>query len=89
MRFVRELSGETQKVLGRIYKESKHHLVRQRAQCILLSFQGWTMPQLIQLFGISRKTLYTWLTRWEDERLVGLYDREHPSLVRLILRIAH
>lgn len=75
MRLVRDLSGETQKVLGRIYKESKHHLVRQRAQCILLSFQGWTMPQLIQLFGISRKTLYTWLTRWEDERLVGLYDR--------------
>jgi transposase len=75
MRFVRDLSEETQKILGRIYKQSKHHLVRQRAQCILLSFQGWTLAQLIQLFGISRKTLYTWLTRWEDERLVGLYDR--------------
>ena len=75
MRLVRDLSGETQKILGRIYKESKHHLVKQRAQCILLSFQGWTMPQLIPLFGISRKTLYTWLTRWEDERLVGLDDR--------------
>ncbi len=75
MRFVRDLSEETQQILGRIYKQSQHHLVRQRAQCILLSFQGWTMPKLIQLFGISRKTLYTWLTRWEDERLVGLYDR--------------
>ena len=75
MRLVRDLSLETQKILNRIYQESKHHLVRQRAQCILLSFQGWTMPQLIQLYGISRKTLYTWFTRWEDERLVGLYDR--------------
>jgi transposase len=75
MRFVRDLSEETQKILGRIYKQSQHHLVRQRAQCILLSFQGWTMPELIQLFGISRKTLHTWLTRWEDERLAGLYDR--------------
>jgi len=75
MRLVRDLSLETQKILKRIYKDSQRHLVRQRAQCILLSFQGWTMPQLIQLYGISRKTLYTWLTRWEDERLVGLYDR--------------
>jgi transposase len=75
MRLVRDLSLETQKILKRIYQDSQHHLVRQRAQCILLSFQGWTMPQLIQLYGISRKTLYTWLTRWEDERLVGLYDR--------------
>lgn len=75
MRFVRDLSEETQEILGRIYKQSQHHLARQRAQCILLSFQGWTMPELMQLFGISRKTLYTWLTRWEDERLVGLYDR--------------
>jgi len=33
------------------------------------------MAHLICLFGISRKTLYNWLTRWEDERLVGLYDR--------------
>jgi transposase len=33
------------------------------------------MPQLIRLFNISRKTLYNWLTRWEDERLIGLYDR--------------
>ena len=75
MRVVRDLSMETQRILKRIYKDSQHHLVRQRAQCILLSFQGWSMSQLIQLYGISRKTLYTWLTRWEDERLVGLYDR--------------
>ena len=75
MRFIRELSMDTQKILRRIHKESKHHLVRQRAYCILLSFQGWTMPQLIRLFAISRKTLHNWLTRWEDERLVGLYDR--------------
>jgi transposase len=75
MRFVRDLNLDTQKLLYRIYRESKHPVVRQRAQCILLSFQGWTMPQLIRLFNISRKTLYNWLTRWEDERLIGLYDR--------------
>jgi len=75
MRFIRELSLETQRILKRIYKESKHHQVRQRAHCILLSFQGLTMNELIVLFKVSRKTLHNWLTAWEDEKLVGLYNR--------------
>jgi transposase len=75
MRFIRDLSRETQKVLKRIYKESRHHQVRQRAQCILLSFQGLTMKELMTVFRVSRKTLHNWLTSWEEEKLVGLYDR--------------
>jgi transposase len=27
------------------------------------------------VFSVSRKTLYNWLTAWEDEKLVGLYDQ--------------
>jgi transposase len=76
MRFIRELSLETQKMLFRIYKESKYHQSRQRAKCIILSFQGLTIQQLMTIFGVSRKTLYNWLTAWEDEKLVGLYDRK-------------
>ncbi|MBD2045344.1 IS630 family transposase [Coleofasciculus sp. FACHB-64] len=75
MRFIRDLSRETQRILKRIYKESRHHQVRQRAHCILLSFQGLTMNELIAIFKVSRKTLYNWLTAWEDEKLVGLYER--------------
>ena len=37
MRFMRDLSSETQQLLCRCYKESQHHRVRQRAHCILLS----------------------------------------------------
>ncbi|MEP0880259.1 IS630 family transposase, partial [Trichocoleus sp. ST-U3] len=61
MRFIRDLSRETQRILKRIYKESRHHQVRQRAHCILLSFQGLTMNELIAIFKVSRKTLYNWL----------------------------
>lgn len=75
MRWIRDLSRETQRILKRIYKQSRHHQVRQRAQCILLSFQGLTIKELMTIFSVSRKTLYNWLTSWEDKKLVGLYDQ--------------
>jgi transposase len=28
------------------------------------------------IFQVSRKTLYNWFTRWEDSRLLGLYDQK-------------
>lgn len=75
MRFIRDLSWESQKMLERIYRESKHHQVRQRAKCLLLSFQGATIEELMKIFKVTRKTLYNWLTGWEDKKLIGLYNR--------------
>ena len=44
MRFIRDLTFDTAKLLNRIYKESRHYQVRQRAHCILLSYKGVTIP---------------------------------------------
>ncbi|MFM6324179.1 MAG: IS630 family transposase, partial [Microcystis panniformis] len=43
MRFFRDLNPESQKMRERIYRASKPHQVRERAKCILLSFQGTTI----------------------------------------------
>ena len=48
MRFIRDLNFDTAKLLERIYKESVHSQVRQRAHCILLSYKGVTIPKLIE-----------------------------------------
>ena len=61
-------------MLERIYRYSEHHQVRQRAHCILMSFQGFTMTQLMQMYGVSRKTIFNWFSAWETEKLVGLYN---------------
>ncbi len=74
MKFIK-LWPETEKMLERIYHNSQHDQVRQRAHCILLSHRGWTMNKLLELFGISRRTLQYWFSRWEQNRLIGLYDR--------------
>jgi Homeodomain-like domain-containing protein len=78
MRFIRDLSPETQHLLRRCYKESQHHRVRQRAQCILLSFDGRTTTELMDIFHVERLTIYHWFDAWETRRFAGLYD--HNSL---------
>lgn len=75
MRFIRDLNWDTEKLLKRIYKQSKHHQVRQRAQCILLSKSGTSIAKLMEIFGVSRKTIYNWMTAWEDKGLLGLYNQ--------------
>lgn len=76
MWLLREFSPETEKLLLRISKQSKSHQVRQRANCIILRYQGFSLPQLTQIFRVSRKTLYNWFNRWEKQGLIGLYNQK-------------
>jgi len=74
MRYVKPLSRETKHVLQRLYTQSKHYRVRQRAHCILLSAQGYRIDTLMEIFTVSRRTMINWLNAWEARRLPGLYD---------------
>jgi transposase len=75
MQFTRKVFPETQRLLQRLYRQSRHHQVRQRAHCILLSSQSYSIAQLIDIFGVSRKTLYNWFNSWDAQGFVGLYNR--------------
>jgi transposase len=75
MRFIEDVSQETISILQRIYKHSKHHRVRQRAHCVLLSCQGYTTTELMKIFHVDRITIYHWFDAWETQHLVGLYDK--------------
>lgn len=71
MMILKEMNLEMSKLLKRISRSSKFPQVRNRAQCILLSYQGFSTEQLMAIFGISRRTLYNWLSRWKK---VNLYQ---------------
>lgn len=75
MQFRREVFPETQRLLQRLYRQSRHHQVRQRAHCILLRSQAYGIAQLMEIFSVSRKTLYNWFNQWEAEGILGLYNR--------------
>lgn len=76
MRFIKGLTKETIKMIERIYKYSKYHQVRQRAQCIKLSYEGYTINDLTGIFKVSRLTITNWFNDWDMLRLAGLYDKK-------------
>jgi transposase len=76
MRFIRGLSKDTIKLLERINKSSRHHQVRQRAQCCLLNHKGYSIDRLASIFQVTRLTITNWLNDWDKFALVGLYDRK-------------
>jgi transposase len=76
VRFIQNLSPETCSLLHRIYKESQHHRVRQRAHCILLSSQSINTIALTAIFSVDRITIYNWFDAWESHHFAGLYDKK-------------
>jgi len=76
MRFIDNLSYDTITLLQSIYQKSKHHRVRQRAQCILLSYQGYMTNELAHIFKVDRITIYNWFNEWESRHFAGLYNRK-------------
>ena len=76
MRFVENLCWLEIKLLRRIHKESKKHHVRQRAQCILLSYGRREVAELTVILDKTERTIYTWLNLWEARHFAGLYDKK-------------
>ena len=75
MRVIQELANETIHLLERIYKRNRYPRTRQRAQCILLSYEGYTVSELGKIFRVDRLTMYNWFNAWGARRFPGLYDR--------------
>jgi transposase len=75
MFLIREINPLSLKLLERIYCQSRHHQVRQRAHFIILASQGVKTKELMNIFQVSHKTIYNWLNRWESEGIIGLYNK--------------
>lgn len=75
MIFIREIHPLSARLLERIYRQSRHHQVRQRAHCLILANQGVKIEELMKIFQVSYKTLYNWFKRWDSEGMVGLYNK--------------
>ncbi|WP_445302046.1 helix-turn-helix domain-containing protein [Microcoleus sp. K1-B6] len=70
MFLLRDINPLSLKLLNRIYRESRHHQVRQRAHFLILASQNITNKNLMKIFKVSYKTMYNWLNRWEHEGML-------------------
>lgn len=75
MQLIRAIAPETLSLLKRIYRSSRHHQVRKRAQFMILYHQGYRVAQLVAVFSVTTSTLYNWINAWEKSGVLGLYNR--------------
>jgi len=50
-------------------------IVKRRCQCVLYSFHGLSVTELMAIFMVTQRTIYNWLDRWEEGRLEALLDK--------------
>ena len=53
-----------------------------RARIILLLADGMTITDIARTVGISRRFVYKWVQRFQQEGLAGLVDRPHRGRPR-------
>jgi transposase len=83
MFFIREINPLSFKLLERIYRQSRHHQVRQRAHFLMLASLKVKIEELMKIFQVSHKTIYNWLNRWKFEGMVGLYNKSGRGRKRI------
>jgi len=74
MRYVRKMTKEEEQELKRMTQQAIGRIAM-RAQMILLSSQGYSVPQIKDIQQTSDVTVYTWIKRFDAEGPAGLYDR--------------
>jgi transposase len=73
MRFVRDASEAEREELERMTRQEVGR-VAVRAHMILLSVQGYTVPQIVDIHDTTNVTVYKWFDRFDAQGPEGLYD---------------
>ncbi|WP_266363410.1 helix-turn-helix domain-containing protein [Tellurirhabdus rosea] len=80
MRKIKSLTNEQVDLLRKAIRENSSNAFRKRCQCILYSFHGLTVTELMEVFEVDRRSIYNWLNRWEKGGLDALSDRPGRGL---------
>lgn len=74
-RYIKPLSDEAKKALEKGKKSKVGSKFNQRCHAILLSSKGYSTNQLMEIFSVTRNTIFQWFDRYEDEGISGLKTR--------------
>ena len=77
------LSLSERRALAKQIQETKDVKVLKRAQAFLWLSEGTSVREISKRFGISRQTMYDWVSSYQNRRnksfISRLYDRPHPG----------
>ncbi len=78
MKFVTPLSEAEKETLRLLHENHSSSRVRNRAFAILLSSRGNQLSEIAILFSVGSRTVSSWIDRFEESGIVGLYDQSRP-----------
>ncbi len=78
-KFVKSLTDEQQYQLKTIMKSEAPQSKRKRAHTILLSFRGYSIDQIADIYEVDRDRVSCWLEWWAAEEFDGLSDERRAG----------
>ena len=80
-----DVKTETQrKELTDMWKTRHCHYIRVRAHAVLLSGQGYKISHLVDIFGVERDLVSSWIDRFHEGGVKALEDDEHTGAPRML-----
>jgi len=73
------LSESDKSALEGLRRSSGNHRISIRCHALLLSSEGYRIPQLSEIFKVKKDTIRSWFDRWESEGIAGLKDKPKPG----------
>lgn len=74
IKFVPSLTEEERAELDFLVKNSNSSRVRNRAHCIILSADGFSINEIVNIFKVHRHSVSSWIDRWILSGADGLFD---------------
>ena len=75
MKYALPLSLCEQQTLEQMYQYHPKRNVRIRSHSILLSSSGLSIKSICQIYKVDRRSVSSWIDRWEQNGLMGLSDK--------------
>ena len=75
-RFIKNLTELDLELLKEGRKNGKSYQFRDRCHCIILSFLGFEIKDLMVLFDVSKNTISTWFNSWENGGIEALKNKQ-------------
>jgi transposase len=75
MKYVTPLNEAEIQTLHDLHRYHPSRRTRMRAHSLLLSHQGFAIPRIAQMDQVDRRSVSSWIDRWQTQGLVGLYDQ--------------
>jgi len=78
-KFANVTSDKQRQPLTDMWKMHHCHYTRIRAHAVLLSGQGYAISSLVDIFGVGRDSVTSWVDRFADGGTQALQDEDRPG----------